>query len=157
MQFQIHALSPQPFCHLFGRPDSDLAGRGVIRIVADKSTGFPCRISLRDADIGETLLLLNYEHQPAPTPYRASHAIFVCEHAEQANLAPGEIPLLFRERLLSIRAFNEAGMMLGADVAEGVDLDKPIAAMLATPEVSYLHLHYAKPGCYAARVTPAKP
>ena len=163
MQFQINALPVQDFAALFGASDGELAERGIMRVTADKSPGFPCRISLRDADIGETVLLLNYEHQKAETPYRASHAIFVREHAVQAQLAEGEIPVLFRHRLMSIRAFSEAGLMVDADVTEGVELEKPIAAMLAIPEVAYLHLHYAKPGCYAARVdraptrTPAKP
>jgi hypothetical protein len=152
MQFQIHALPAQQFAALFGAADATLAEQGIMRVVADKSTGFPCRVSLRDASVGETLLLLNYEHQTAPSPYRASHAIFVREHASQAQLAEGEIPVLFRHRLMSIRAFSDAGLMLDADVAEGTELQKPIAAMLANPEIAYLHLHYAKPGCYAARV-----
>jgi Protein of unknown function (DUF1203) len=163
MQFQIQALPAHEFAAFFGASDEVLAERGVMRVVTDKSPGFPCRVSLRDASVGETLLLLNYEHQKAATPYRASHAIFVREHASQDQLAEGEIPLLFRHRLMSIRAFSDAGLMLDADVVEGVELEKPIAAMLENPEVGYLHLHYAKPGCYAARVnratpcTPAKP
>jgi len=157
MQFQIHALPAQEFAAFFGVSDDALAERGIMRVVADKSPGFPCRVSLRDASVGEPLLLLNYEHQKAATPYRASHAIFVREHAVQAELAEGEIPLLFRHRLMSIRAFSDAGLMVDADVAEGTDLEKPIAEMLANPEVVYLHLHYAKPGCYAARVDRALP
>ena len=152
MQFQIQALPAQEFAALFGVSHDALAERRIMRVIADKSPGFPCRVSLRDASVGETLLLLNYEHQKAATPYRASHAIFVREHAVQAELAEGEVPVLFRHRLMSIRAFSEAGLMVDADVAEGADLEKPIAAMLANPEVGYLHLHFAKPGCYAARV-----
>lgn len=152
MRFQIQALPAQEFAAFFGVSDQALTERGILRVVANKSPGFPCRVSLRDASVGETLLLLNYEHQKAATPYRASHAIFVREHAEQAQLAEGEIPTLFRHRLISIRAFSDAGLMVDADVAEGAELEKPIATMLANPEVAYLHLHYAKPGCYAARV-----
>jgi hypothetical protein len=155
MQFQIKALPAQEFAAFFGVSDGALAERGTMRVVADKSPGFPCRVSLRDAAVGETLLLLNYEHQKAATPYRASHAIFVREGAEEAQLAEGEIPILFRYRLMSIRAFSEAGLLVDADVAEGAELEKPIAAMLENPEVGYLHLHYAKPGCYAARVNRA--
>jgi hypothetical protein len=159
MQFQIQALPAQEFDAFFGLSDGALAEHGIMRVVADKSPGFPCRVSLRDASVGETLLLLNYEHQKAATPYRASHAIFVRENALQARLAEGEVPLLFRHRLMSIRAFSESGLMVDADVAEGDELEKPISGMLANPEVGYLQLHYAKPGCYAARVdrTVAKP
>jgi hypothetical protein len=152
MQFQIQALPATQFQPLFGQPDEYLAERGVIRMQADKSPGFPCRVSLQDAEIGETVLLLNYEHQPATTPYRATHAIFVREHAIPAQLAPGEIPALFRERTLSVRAFDNAGMMLTADLATATELQSVIHAMFANPQIAYLHLHYAKPGCFAARV-----
>jgi hypothetical protein len=121
-------------------------------VTATKSPGFPCRVSLIDAAEGETLLLLHYEHQAAPTPYRASHAIFIREGAVEATPAPGEIPEVLRRRLLSVRAFDASHMMLDADVTEGATLEPLIARMLTDPAVAYLHLHNAKPGCYAARV-----
>ena len=152
MTFQILALPARLFQPLFGLPDTALASHGAKRVRAQEDPGYPCRVSLRDAAVGETLLLLNFEHHPAPTPYRASHAIFVREGASQAQLAPGEVPLLFRHRLISLRAFSDAGMMLNADAAEGRELEAAITTLLAPAEVSYLHLHYAKPGCYAARV-----
>ncbi len=150
--FQIRALPAAPFQPLFGQPDASLAAHGVVRVTATNSPGFPCRVSLEDAAVGETLLLLNYEHQPAPTPYRASHAIFVREGAIEAAPSPGDIPELLRCRLLSVRAFDATHMMLEADVTEGTVLEAQIARMFANPAVAYLHLHNAKPGCYAARV-----
>ncbi len=152
MNFQIHALPIAPFTHLIGQPASVLASHNAVRVTADRAPGFPCRVSLRDATPGETLLLVNYEHQPAATPYRASHAIYLRENASQAALAPGEIPDLFATRLLSLRGFNQDGMMLNADVSEGTKLAPAIAALFADPAIAYIHLHYAKPGCYAARV-----
>jgi hypothetical protein len=152
MSFQISALPAAAFAPYFGRPEAELARHGIHRVTATSNAGFPCRVSLRDAEPGETLLLLNYEHQTAPTPYRATHAIFVREHAEQAHPAPNEIPQLLRRRLLSVRAFDSAGIMIDADVTDGQALEPVIEQLLSQPAVAYLHVHNAKPGCYAARV-----
>ncbi len=152
MSFRISALPAAPFAPLYRLPDAELARRGAIRRVADRQPGFPCRVSLKDADIGDSVLLLNYEHQDAASPYRASHAIYVREGAREATPAVGEVPKLLRSRLLSVRAYDEAGMMVVAELVEGTALEGVIDAMLARPEVAYLHLHNAKPGCYAARV-----
>ncbi len=151
MTFRIHALPAEPFQHLFGASSEALAALGIERRIADCKPGFPCRISLRDAEPGETVLLLNYKHQAANSPYRASHAIYVREHAEQAQPEIGEIPDVLGLRLMSVRAFDRAGMMVDADVVHGAELRPVLERLLAMPEVDYLHLHNAKPGCYAAR------
>ena len=74
MDFRITGLSAEPFRHLFGLDDDQLAAHGARRMIADKKPGFPDRIELRDAEPGESVLLLNYTHQPADTPFRSSHA-----------------------------------------------------------------------------------
>ena len=152
MSFRISGLPLAPFEPLFGLPDEELRARGVRRVTADRTPGFPCRVSLQDAEVGETLLLLSYEHQPASSPYRSRHAIFVREGATEAHPAPGEVPEVLRRRLLSVRAFDAEGMMIDADVVSGEELEAVIESMLLRPEALYLHLHNAKPGCYAARV-----
>jgi len=152
MSFRISALPAERFEPLFGLPDAELSLRGVVRKTVDSHPGFPCRVSLADAAIGETVLLLNYEHQPACSPYRATHAIFVREGAKEAHPQVNEVPQVLRSRLLSVRAFDEAGMMLDADATMGHELEPAIARLFADPAVAYLHLHNAKPGCYAARV-----
>jgi hypothetical protein len=152
MNFQISGLPVAPFAPLFGLSDAELAKHAIVRHTADKSPGFPCRVSLRDAAPGETLLLLNYEHLAVASPYRSSHAIYVREHAEEAHVAVNEVPEVLRRRLLSLRAFDKQGMMLDADVADGRDIEPLIERMLELREVDYLHVHNAKPGCFAARV-----
>jgi hypothetical protein len=141
-----------PFTALFALSDEALRAHGARRCIADSKPGFPCRVSLADAEIGEKLLLVNYEHQPADSPFRATHAIFVRENAEQAHPKAGEIPEPLQLRLLSVRAFDGAGMLLEADVVEGRKLEPVIEQMLSNPNIAYLHLHNAKQGCYAARV-----
>jgi hypothetical protein len=152
MSFRISGLPLTDFAPLMGRPDEELAQHGAIRMQVDRRPGFPCRVSLRDAEPGETVLLLNYEHLSVATPYRSRHAIFVRENAEEVHPEIDEIPESLRIRLLSLRAFDRAGMLRDADVVQGSDLAAAIERMLAQPEVEYLHLHNAKPGCFAARV-----
>lgn len=152
MGFQISALKVDQFSHLFGQDDETLAKSDVQRVVADKCPGYPCRVSLQDAEIGESVLLLNYEHQAAASPYRSSHAIFIRQWANQARPGENEIPELLRIRLLSVRAFDAFGMMLEADVIEGQQLKALIERLFSNDSADYLHIHNAKAGCYAALV-----
>ncbi|MFT5138446.1 MAG: hypothetical protein ACI9H8_000995 [Lysobacterales bacterium] len=119
MHFVVTGLSPKPYRHLYGLPDQELANRGVERVLADSNPGFPDRIEMRDAEIGETLLLLNHQSVEQNTPYRASHAIFILEGAEQDYRGENEIPEVMFSRLLSLRAFDAKGMMLNAGLAKG--------------------------------------
>jgi hypothetical protein len=152
MSFVVSALPAAEFAPLFGLSDAALAERGIVRRTVSEP-GSPCRLTLEDAPAGETVLLLNYEHQPADTPFRARHAIFVREGAETRRFAPGEIPPAFAaRRFLSLRAFDVAGMMIDADLSPTADLPGAIDRLLGNPEVAYLHAHYAGAGCYAARI-----
>ena len=153
MSFVISGLSPKPFQPLFGLSDDALAKRRIVRRTVDAPQGFPCRVTLQDALPGETVLLMNYEHQPADTPFRSRHAIFVREGVEDRSFAPGEIPPAFAARqFLSLRAFDVDGMMIDADITPTVELDAAIERLLANPQAAYLHAHYAGAGCYAARI-----
>jgi hypothetical protein len=152
MAFRITGLSPEPFRHLYGLSNQELAHRGVKRYIADKQPGFPDRIEMRDASVGEKLLLLNHVCQPAETPYRATHAIFVREGAENAYDRVDEVPEVMRTRLLSLRAYDAEGMMLDADVVDGKDIESVIARLFTSPHVAYIHAHNAKRGCYSGRI-----
>lgn len=152
MSFAVSALPLAPFAPLFALSDAELAGRGVLRRVVD-GPGAPCRVTLEDAPVGERVLLLNWEHQPADTPFKSRHAIFVREAARDTTFAPGEIPPAFAARkFLSLRAFDETGMMVDADLAPTADLPEAVERLLANPKAAYLHAHYAGAGCYAARI-----
>lgn len=152
MFFRIRGLDPTPFRHLYGLSDEALAQQGARRYLVDASPGFPDRVELRDAEPGEQVLLLNFEHQPAKTPYRASHAIFVREGAERAFEGLDQVPEPLRLRTISLRAFDGTGEMVDADLAEGRDLEPLIERLLGKAEVAYLHAHFAKRGCFAARI-----
>jgi hypothetical protein len=152
MAFRITGLSPEPFRHLFGLPDAALAAHGAQRWTAKPGSGLPDRIEVRDALPGETLLLVNFEHQPAATPYRAAHAIFVREGATRAYDRVDEIPDAMRSRMLSLRAFDRAHLMVDAALVDGRDAEAAIARLFAQPAVEYIQAHYATRGCYAARI-----
>jgi hypothetical protein len=155
MSFQIHALPPAAFEPLFAMSDDELRKVRATRMTADAKPGYPCRVSLADAEIGETVILVNFEHQPADSPYRSSHAIFVRQHATQAFPDADTVPAALACRLISVRAFDDKHYLVNADVVEGSSLGEVIPAMFRDPEVAYLHLHHAKQGCFAARVTRA--
>jgi hypothetical protein len=152
MDFRVSGLPLAEFAPLFSLTDQQLAARNIVRRVADERPGFPCRVSLKDAEPGERLLLLNYEHLPVASPYRSSHAIFVREQATEAHPAVNEIPEVLAVRLLSLRAFDDAGMLRSADVVHGKDIVPLIELMLGDRQVAYIHVHNAKPGCFAARI-----
>lgn len=152
MSFRVTGLDPAPFGHLFGLPDEALASQGVRRLPVDSTPGFPDRVELRDLDVGETALLLNFTHQPADTPYRSCHAIFVREGAVERYDAVDEIPEALRVRPISLRAFDARGDMIDADLVDCREMAGLIERFLGDPRVAYLHAHYARRGCYAALI-----
>ena len=149
MSFRISGLPAESFEHLFPLSDAQLAEHRAVREIA--SGRYPCRVSLTDAQVGDTLILVNYLHQPADSPYRASHAIYVRE-GEKTYDAVGEVPDQLRRRLLSLRGFDHAGMLTEADVGDGGALEGMIGKFFGNARTRYLHVHFAKPGCYAARI-----
>lgn len=151
MGFRITGLAISEFRDLFGLDDHLLAERGIERVLVDQANAAPCRITLDDARPGETVLLLNYEHQPAANPYRSRHAIFIREVASTTFDEVDVVPDAIRRRLLSVRAFDTADRMVDADVADGSELEDLLSSMLARDDVAYVHLHYARRGCFAAR------
>ncbi len=155
MSFQIHALPRDTFAPLFALPDDALRTRDIRRVVADGRPVYPCRVSLQDATEGERLLLLPHAHHVVDTPYRASGPVYLREAAIQAKPDIDEVPALLRTRLLSLRAYDARGMMVWADVRPGTELEAGLDELFALERTDYIHLHYAKPGCYACRVVRA--
>ncbi len=151
MGFRITGLPAEAFSDLFSLSDEALRARRAVRQVADASFSYPCRVSLTDAELGEEVVLVNYEHQGADTPYRSSHAIYV-RKGEETYDAVDAVPDQLRRRMLSLRAFDETGMIVGADLVDGRALEGSIAKLLADGRAAYLHAHFAKFGCYAARI-----
>jgi len=149
MSFRITGLPAENFDHLFALDDAELAALGAVRRTADGA--YPCRISLTDATPGDELILTNYEHHAVDSPYRMRFAIYV-RKGEETYDKVDEVPEQLRKRTLAARAFDKHGMMVARELVEGTQLESAIGRLFAAPGAAYLHLHYAAPGCYAARV-----
>jgi hypothetical protein len=152
MSFQLLALPFEPFAALFSMSDAELAERDVKRVIAGENPGYPCRVSLVDAEVGEELLLLSFTHQPARSPYRGSGPIFVRKSARRGTPAAGEIPDYVRLRLMSVRAYDASHQMIDAAVCPGENVAQMILKMFENLDAAYIHLHNAKRGCFSCRV-----
>lgn len=152
MSFRISGLDSAAFEHLFGLGDEELKAHQAKRYIADAKPGFPCRVTLEDAEPGETLLLAPYRHHRAHTAYRSDGPIFIRERRAPRAERIDEIPNQIKSRLISLRAYDAEGMMIDADVVEGHALQPLIERFLANEEASYLHAHFARRGCYAALI-----
>ena len=155
MTFQICALPKAPFQHFFDRSDSQLVAQNARRVIADEKPGFPCRVSLKDAEPGEELFLVNHQHLSGNSPYDAAHAIYVRKNAAQAQPAAGMVPDVLACRLLSVRGFDAECMMRDADVVDGKNLAAKLEEMLANPDIAFVDIHNAKQGCFAAKAVRA--
>jgi hypothetical protein len=151
MSFRIKGLPAENFQHLFALSDAELRAHQARRSTVDQENAFPCRISLTDAAPGDEVLLVNYEHHAVDTPYRSRFAVYV-RPGEATFDAVDEIPAQLRRRILAARGYDGDGMLVEADLVDGRALEGKIEQLFADPKIAYLHLHFAKPGCYAARV-----
>jgi Protein of unknown function (DUF1203) len=150
ISFRVRGLPANEFAAWFEMSEAELAERNALRLTAD-SDGYPCRISLTDAAPGDAVILMNYTHHRTSTPYRASFAIYV-RPGEQTYEAVDQVPAQLRRRLLSVRGYDGGGMLRAADVVAGTDLESVVRALLQDSRIDYLHVHFAKPGCYAALI-----
>ena len=153
MTYAITGLDVEPFRPFFGLSDDELAQHHIVRMTANSEVGFPCRVLLADARPGDTLLLLNHEYQPVQSPYQGRHAIFVNEAAETPATFVDEVPAVLSARpFISLRAFDDAGMIIDADVVQGAEVEPLILRLLDNPKTAYIHAHNAGRGCFAARI-----
>lgn len=150
--FRITALPIEQFLPLFQLNEEELRRRSGRWLIADSNPGFPCRVTLEDAEVGERVLALPFAHHDVQSPYAASGPIFVRETATTASLEVNEIPKMLDHRLLSLRAYDSEGMMIGAKVVEGTDLKQAIEGHFENSDVAYQHIHNANPGCFNCEV-----
>lgn len=150
--FQFIALQEKVFKNLFLMDEEKLKNIGAFKMIADEKPGFPCRVSLKDAEVGEEVILINYQYHFVNSPYKASGPIFIRKGATTAKLDVNEIPDILHHRYLSVRGYNIDSMLVDARVTEGVNLRRMIDDVFDNKEVAYIHIHNAKPGCYSCLV-----
>lgn len=152
MTYRITGLDPTPYRPLYGLSDEELTSRGIVRMTVTAKPKFPCRVTLEDREIGESVLLLNHLSHDVANPYRASHAIFVGEGAQQAAEFVDEVPPVFEGRILSLRGFDALGMMADAILTQPGEADEGIRRLFANPAIATIHAHNAVRGCFSARI-----
>ncbi|WP_299443309.1 DUF1203 domain-containing protein [uncultured Aquimarina sp.] len=150
--FQIKAINQNLISPLFELSDSELAKQNALRILVDQKPGFPCRVSLEDANIGEEVLLFSYQHHDAASPYKASGPIFARKNAKTSIMKTNEIPTMLTDRLLSVRGYDNDSMMIDAKTIHGLTLFDTIQVLFNNSKIKYLHIHNANPGCYNCQV-----
>ena len=150
--FQFIALPTESFSDLFPMNDAELESHGAKRMIVDSHPGYPCRVSLMDAPVGERVILTAFRHHDVTSPYQSAGPIFVRENAQTAKPHVNEIPIMFHHRLLSVRAYDEAALMKNAKVVEGKVLAETIRDFFAKESISYLQIHNAGPGCFNCTV-----
>jgi hypothetical protein len=151
MTYTITGLDPTAFSDLFALSDADLERHDAMRVTATSHPGFPCRISLQDADVGETLILLHHVSHSARTPYRSSYAIYV-RQVSQASQYCDALPPIMQGRPIGLRAFDVAGMLRDASLAMPGEADAGIRGLFANPAIAYIHAHNAAHGCFVAQI-----
>lgn len=153
MAYRIRGLDPQLFHDHFRRDDAELASLGIVRRRVSERGTTPCRVSLAEAEPGEEVLLLSFEHQTQEgSPYRASGPIFVRRSVSAPFDATDVVPAVLEPRLLSLRAYDASGMIVDAEVVPGVEVESHIHRYWSRPDVAYLHAHFARRGCFACRI-----
>lgn len=151
MSYQFIGLSAEKFQPYFKMSNAELDTHNAKMLIADDDE-YPCRVSLNDATKGDRLILVNYEHLPVSSPYRSAHAIYVAEGSKETSTLYAKVPKPILRSTVSIRAFDADDMMINADITAGKEAEKLILRFFENPDTAYLHVHYAKRGCFAARV-----
>jgi hypothetical protein len=152
MNFKIVALDHTWFEPFFQLSDDELKGRNIVRMKVDAHPGYPCRVSLQDAGIGEEVLLLPYEHHKVGSPYLSIGPVYVRKGKRTAELRENEIPDMLNHRLLSFRCYDKDGMMISARTDKGTNTRKVIEDLFALDNARYIHIHNASPGCFNCEV-----
>ncbi len=152
MAYRIEGLAPEAFESLFGMMDGELAARGAMRVTAPASKGYPCRVSLRDADEGDELILLNHVSHDVDGPFRTTYAIYVRRDAEAPASFTDEAPAYLDSRTLSLRGFGADGLLKNALLTMPGEADANIRTLFEQPEIDTIHAHAATYGCFLARI-----
>jgi hypothetical protein len=152
MSFKIQGLPTDTFRSYFALDDRSLHELGLKKCVADESPGFPCRVSLQDAEPGETLILGSFEHHTTNGPFRSSGPVFIRQEATQQCTAINTVPKLLSIRQLSVRAYDQDGLMRDALVTAGEQLSESIEGLFEDPLIDYLQVHNAQRGCFFCQV-----
>jgi hypothetical protein len=150
--FQFIALDKKEFDSFMDLNDEELASHKAKWMTVDEEPGYPCRVSLEDAKIGERVLFLPYWHHDVESAYKAIGTVLVREFSQTIKLGVNQVPIMLNHRLLSVKAYDSSNMMVAHDIAKGTELELKLKKQFQNSKVNYIHLHYAGPGCFCSAV-----
>jgi len=150
MAYRMEGLAPEAFESLFGMMDGELAVHRAVRMIAN-GPGYPCRVSLAEAEPGEELVLVNHVSNDVDGPFRTAHAIYVRKDAATGAYAD-ETPPYLDSRTISLRGFDGDGMLKAGLLALPGEADTKIRALFDNAEIDTIHAHNAAYGCFLARI-----
>lgn len=143
-EFVLHSISS-------AAADS-LRDRGGPIYLADENPGYPCRQCLRDADVGEELILVSHNPFTTNSQYRSASPIFLHRLACEPPNDPTHLPQQLTQRQLSVRSFDQDEMMIDAAVIDGQELAHTIQGFFENATSEQIHVHNATRGCWAVTV-----
>ncbi len=152
MNFQIRGLDHKLFEPMFAMKDEELLKIGGLKMIVDENPGYPCRVSLEDANVGEEVILVPFEHHKTNSPYQAKGPIFIRKGVNQNEFDINEIPKMLKHRLLSFRGYDTGGIMRSAKTGEGENSKSIVEEMFMMNEIKYIHIHNSSPGCFNCEV-----
>jgi len=152
MNFKFKALDYQEFESLFNLTDLELEKLNGKRMLVDLKPGYPCRVSLEDAEIGEEVILIPYDFHKTNSPYQSRGPIFIRKGIATKVLKNNEIPVMLNHRHLSFRGYDTDGFLKEALTEKGINTKIVIEQLFENPEIEYIHIHNSGPGCYNCEV-----
>jgi hypothetical protein len=150
--FKFVPLEREEFDSFMDLNDTELESHQAKWMIVDEEPGYPCRVSLEDAKIGEKVLFMPYWHHDVKSAYRAMGTVLVREKAQTTECKVNQVPKMLLHRLLSVKAYDSSNMMVDHDIANGSELESKLKEHFQNSIVEYIHLHYASPGCFCSAV-----
>lgn len=144
--FRIAAIPPETLARVRVADVDDVGNELVVTVKTDG--GYPLRCCLRESRPGERIALIAYRPFPWDGVYAEVGPIFI--HADECGGYQDidAYPEGFRHKQQIFRAYGRDRAIVDAEIVEGVKAEDAIAALLARPEVDFVHSRNVAYGCF---------
>lgn len=119
-----------------------------LTVVESPEGGAPCRHCLRVSTDGERLILFAHRPFDGDGPYAEVGPVFIHADACARYAATTIFPPAFAERTLTLRAYDDRGLIASAEVAPPGARDDVLARMFENERVRFVHVRNPAWGCY---------
>ncbi len=146
----VSALPADHLDRIRDRGVDDFANPLVVTVNQDPG-GTPLRCCLTEAAVGEEVALLAWRPSAIPGAYAEVGPVFI--HAQPCPGPAGTgYPEGFRHRQQLLRAYDGQGRAVDNEIVNGAGAEDALHALLARPDVAYVHSRNPLAGCYMFRV-----